>query len=200
MMNASCLVLSLFVCWACFAIKTFADNVEECELYLAPSLTPGLGRGIFAGSFVPSGNVVEDSITLKIPSDNLPMWQMDNYYWYTTDENTLSLELGAGMFLNHQNPSAVHHSFSEHTRESVNQNLAHTTYVTAPMIANRDIFPGEEISISYGETNEWLEGRGIIIKEVTNTSSPIRSMEDLKENGHCITQVKVISILKKGRS
>jgi SET domain-containing protein len=60
------------------------------------------------------------------------------------------------------------------------------------MIANRDILPGEEISISYGETNEWLENRGIIIKEVTNTTSSVRSMEDLKENGHCITQVKVI--------
>jgi SET domain-containing protein len=110
---------------------------------------------------------------------------------YTGDNNTLSLELGAGMFLNHQNPSTVYHTFSEHTSQSVNQNLAHTTYVTAPMIANRDILPGEEISISYGETNEWLENRGIIIKEVTNASTSVRSMEDLKENGHCITQVKV---------
>jgi hypothetical protein len=80
MMNASCLLLS-FLCCACFAIKILADNVEECELFLAPSLTPGLGRGVFAGSFVPSGNIVEDSITLKIPSDDLPIWQMDNYYW-----------------------------------------------------------------------------------------------------------------------
>jgi hypothetical protein len=46
-------------------MSSFADVKEkECELFLAPSLTPGLGRGVFAGSFIPSGNVVEDSVTL----------------------------------------------------------------------------------------------------------------------------------------
>jgi hypothetical protein len=39
-----------------------------------------LGRGVFAGSFIPSGNIVEDPITLRLPV-NLPSWQMDNYYW-----------------------------------------------------------------------------------------------------------------------
>jgi hypothetical protein len=59
------------------------------------------------------------------------------------------------------------------------------------VIANRDILPGEELSVSYGQDNSWLEGRGIVIKEVTNTSSSVRSMEDLRENGHCVSQVKV---------
>jgi hypothetical protein len=82
MLNSSnSLVLSIFLWCVCFASKIFADNVEECELFLAPSLTPGLGRGVFAGYFIPSGNIVEDSITLKVPSDEIPMWQMDNYYW-----------------------------------------------------------------------------------------------------------------------
>jgi hypothetical protein len=43
-------------------------NVEKYELFLAPSLTSGLGRGVFAGSFVPSGSIVEDSDTLKLPA------------------------------------------------------------------------------------------------------------------------------------
>jgi hypothetical protein len=65
--------------------------------------------------------------------------------------------------------------------------------------ANRDIFPGEELSTSYGKDNDWLEGRGIVIKEVTNSSSSVRSIEDLKENGHCVTQVKVISSIVNHR-
>jgi hypothetical protein len=60
------------------------------------------------------------------------------------------------------------------------------------VIANRDILPGEELSTSYGEDNSWLEGRGIVIKEFTNSSSSVRSIEDLMENGHCVSQVKVI--------
>jgi hypothetical protein len=52
-------------------MSSFAD-VKECELFLPPSLA-GLGRGVFAGSFIAKGNVVEDSITLKLPSDNLPL-------------------------------------------------------------------------------------------------------------------------------
>jgi hypothetical protein len=64
------------------------------------------------------------------------------------------------------------------------------------VIANRDIFPGEELFTSYGEDNGWLEGRGIVIREVTNSNSSVRSIEDLKKNGHCVTQVKVILIVK----
>jgi hypothetical protein len=57
------------------------------------------------------------------------------------------------------------------------------------VFAGRDILPGEELFNSYGNGNKWLEKRGIIGKEVTNSS--VRTMKDLKEIGHCITQVKV---------
>jgi hypothetical protein len=90
-----------------------------------------LGRGVFAGSFIPSGNIVEDSITLRLPLD-LPSWQLDNYHWGTWDNDTLSIEFGAGSFFNHQNPSTVQHSFRDHTPQSVWQTLAHTTYITTP--------------------------------------------------------------------
>lgn len=46
----------------CSANFTYAD-IDECELFLAPS--PGLGRGVFAGIKIPSGEIVQDSITLK---------------------------------------------------------------------------------------------------------------------------------------
>lgn len=116
------------------------------------------------------------------------------------DNDTISLEFGAGMFFNHQNPSTVYHTFRHHTPHSFDQKLAHSTYTTAPLIASRDILPGEELSISYGEENKWLEERGVIIKEVTNTSSSMRKIEDLKKNGHCITQVKVSLMDKKHSS
>ena len=199
------MLVSLIIAIVCLfaqgvALDDGASKLDKCDLYLAPSLTPGIGRGVFAGTSYSSGDIIENSVTLSVSDAYSGNWQLNNYLW-ATDETSISMaEFGLGMLYNHKNPALLSHLWPSHFKMSTEQELAHTTYSTLPSVALRDIIAGEELFVSYSEGNAWLEERGIFIADVPDNDSyipPVRSAEELRRVGICMTDVEVGNNFKK---
>ena len=198
------MLVPLIIAFVChFAEAAAFDDgtsiVNKCDLYLAPSLTPGIGRGVFAGTSYTSGDIIENSVTLSVSSAYSSSWQLNNYLW-ATDETSVSMaEFGLGMLYNHKNPALLSHQWPSNFKMSTEQELAHTTYTTLPSAAVRDIIAGEELFVSYSEGNTWLEQRGIFITDIPDNETyipPVRSAEELQRVGICMTDVEVGKKLK----
>ena len=190
-------ILSLFLN---FILQTDASNdgiskFNQCDLYLAPSLTPGIGRGVFAGSSYAAGETIMNSVTLLLSADYTIGWQIVNYYWGTEEPSISLAEFGPGMLINHKNPPSILHSWPSLFTMSAEQELSHTTSTSVPSIATRDIATGEELFVSYSEGNDWLQERGVFITDAAEKDTydpPHRSAEELQRIGICMTDVKVI--------
>ena len=77
-------------------------NEPKCSIYMAPSFTPGIGRGVFAGTSFQEGEVIDTSVTLAMNLNKMPDWQLNNYVWETYDDSTSMAEFGTGMLFNHR--------------------------------------------------------------------------------------------------
>jgi hypothetical protein len=177
--------------------ETSGDYV--CRLYLAPSLTPGCGRGVFAGASIKSAEVIENAVTIAVNHGSIFGMQLDNYIWAAPDEVHIGMaEFGPGMLYNHRNPPLVAHEWPYKMKKSSDQRHAHTTSSPVINVAERDISEGEEIFVSYSANNLWLEERGIVVADVPESSDPppVRTLAELEEIGHCLTDVKVCNRLQ----
>ena len=185
---------SLIIVFVSCVLETEAVS-GKCDLYLAPSLTPGIGRGVFAGSSYTAGDTIENSVTISVSNNFISSdWQLSNYLWATREPSITMAEFGAGMLYNHKNPALLSHQWPSHFKMSTEQELAHTTYSTIPSAAIRDIAAGEELFVSYSTGNDWLQQRGIFIIEAAENDThvpPIRSTEELQRIGICMTDVEV---------
>jgi hypothetical protein len=87
----------------------------------------------------------------------------------------------------------VAHEWPYKMKKSSDQRHAHTTSSPVINVAERDISEGEEIFVSYSANNLWLEERGIVVADVPESSDPppVRTLAELEEIGHCLTDVKV---------
>jgi hypothetical protein len=171
--------------------ETSSDN--DCQLYLAPSLTPGHGRGVFAGLPIKYADVIESAITIALEHNSIHQTQLNNYVWSAPEENISTAEFGAGMLFNHRNPPLVQHERPFKAKKASDQRHAHTTSSPVLYVAERDISVGEEIFVSYGCGDNWLEERGIeVALESPYSYVPKgRSVTELEAIGHCLTHVKV---------
>lgn len=194
-------LLLLTICCTYHSVVSAAEasSDEVCHLYLAPSFTPGCGRGVFAGAQIHSGEIAENSVTIAVDHVSISGTQLNNYVW-STDESHISMaEFGPGMLYNHRNPPLFMHHWPRNMKQAAEQRHAHTTYPSVLNVAERDISQGEEIFVSYGSDNNWLEARGIVVADVPESSNPplMRTITELKEIGHCLTHVKVLIIVSK---
>lgn len=192
--------LSYFVIFCSFIAISAAEASDDhvCELYIAPSLTPGCGRGVFAGTKIHSTDIVENTVTIAVDHAAIFGTQLDNYVWAAPDEVHIGMaEFGAGMLYNHRNPPVVAHEWPYYMTSASDQLHAHTTSSSVLNVAERDISVGEEIFVSYSSGNEWLEQRGIVIGDVPALLDPptVRTLSELEEIGHCLTHVKVCNHL-----
>jgi len=186
------------------------EEERECSLYLAPSLIPGAVRGVFSGKKLYNGDLVDLSVSLVIPSDMISHWQLFNYV-YSANAELFSMALfGAGMLYNHMNPKNLDNYWHEtppldsETYRNI-YSYPHTTYTNVEYIANREIQLGEELFASYGEGNDWFTARGIDITPISyynndndngndnNNIPPVYKLEDLKQYGHCMTDIEVLN-------
>jgi hypothetical protein len=192
------LVMKLFLLTICYTYHTVVSvsdvsGDEVCHLFLAPSLTPGCGRGVFAGAPIHVGEIVENTVTIAVDHVSISGMQLNNYVW-STDESHISMaEFGAGMLYNHRNPPLFTHHWPKNMKLAADQRHAHTTFPSVLNVADRDISQGEEIFVSYGSGNDWLEQRGIVVADVPESSDPppVRTLAELEAVGHCLTHVKV---------
>lgn len=171
-----------------------------CHLYLAPSLTPGCGRGVFAGVSIKSAETIENTVTIAVDHGSIFGMQLDNYIWASPDEEHIGMaEFGPGMLYNHRNPPLVAHEWPFKLKKASEQRHAHTTSSPVLNVAERDISVGEEMFVSYSPDNQWLEERGIKVADVPESSDPpsVRTLEELEAIGHCLTDVQVHKIVSK---
>jgi hypothetical protein len=182
--------------------EDYASERPICRLYIAPSLTAGYGRGVFAGSQISSGEIMDNSVTIALNHNLISNWQLNNYVW-ATDESEISMaEFGAGMLFNHRQPGLFLHQWPEHMTLAADQKHAHTTYSSVLNVAQRNISAGEEIFVSYSDGNEWLEQRGLVVKDAPEVPEVIgdpevRSVSELERIGHCLTHVMVQSLFSE---
>ena len=177
--------------------ETSSDYV--CRLYLAPSLTPGCGRGVFAGTPFKSSEIIDNTVTIAVDHGSIFGMQLDNYIWAAPDEMHIGMaEFGAGMLYNHRNPPLIAHEWPFKMKKASDQRHAHTTSSSVINVAERDISAGEEIFVSYSADNQWLEERGIVVADIPESSDPppVRTLAELEAIGHCVTDVKVYNSLK----
>ena len=184
-------------CLTSVLLAETSDNIV-CQLYLAPSLTPGFGRGVFAGVPIKSTETIDYSVTIAVEHSSILQTQL-NYYVRGTFEPHISMaEFGAGMLFNHRNPPVMRHKVPFKTRKASTQRRAHTTSTPVLSVPERDISQGEEIFVSYSTDNQWLEDRGLTVGDVPKSSEPppVRTLAELEVIGHCLTHVKVHNSLK----
>jgi hypothetical protein len=191
-MSLKFLFLSLSCVTHVAASTAVASREPECSLYLAPSFTPGIGRGVFAGTSFRSGEEIDNSLTLAVSQKDIDYWQLGNYVWFTDESGISMAEFGLGMLFNHRNPATVRHVWPKLVTMTREQKLAHTTYSTVVNAASRDIAVGEELFVSYCDDTSWFDHRGITLNDTDENDVPLtRSLTELKEVGVCLTDVKV---------
>jgi len=121
--------------------KIFIDK----RLFIDKSPISGAEWGVFADSFIPKGTTIEIARTLKINNDHIfQKKNILNDYVFKLDDNYSLLALGFGSLYNHsENPTIIY-----------NVTDGKVYYKTI-----KDIFPNEELFVSYGEN--WWKNRNI---------------------------------------
>jgi SET domain-containing protein len=121
------------------------DIFTDRRLFVSESKFPGAELGMFSESFIPSGTIVEIARTLKLKNEHLfqPGNILNDYVFKLDDKHSI-IAFGCGSMYNHSDDP-------------------HLTYkVTDGKIyykSIKDIFPGDEVTISYG--TDWWKNRGI---------------------------------------
>jgi hypothetical protein len=162
-------------------IATILTDAEqepwECGLYLAESIIPGAGLGLFTTQSYENGERLKVPADILIPfgadgeDDDAALGALSNYHWESlveshhlnqVDEGTYWYDLvsGFGSAPNHD----VHYENAYHTERDAGGPLydrvhranpgsdAYTPFHHLPADATKDIKAGAELLISYGDT------------------------------------------------
>jgi len=103
------------------------------------------GRGVFATRAFAEGDVVEHCPVIELPGPEVVGRLSDYVFKSTEGDDEVLLVLGFGMLYNHGAPANV--------------DYAQETPRTMTFYTLRDVEPGEELTIDYGE--EWWQTRGL---------------------------------------
>lgn len=133
-----------------------------------------IGRGVFASSLILKGTVVETSPVLIFSKDEVERHtsqiclQHYTYYWPDPDggPQTQAIALGLGSMFNHS---------------TLRQNVIWTRDVSAGTIiytAHRDIQPGEELCISYGNARLWFHDA-----DLKDDEAELEGKDELQQSG-----------------
>jgi len=164
------------------------SSERVCDLYLAPSKIPGLGRGVVAGRTFQENETVEINPTLSISRNAADDLSAVLRLCSSNTDSQDVVMLGPAVFYNHHPdynaeflweswpiiPMPVpSEAFAEHT--------AITHYATRPVSA------GEEVFILYSDSFE----TDINATYSTSSSVPKYTKTELQEVGHCLSDVYV---------
>jgi hypothetical protein len=201
----SCPLLTLGFSWFWNTKK----EMEECALFLAPSLIPGVQRGIFAGKNYQSKEVVDITSTVAIPSEFIQKLQLFNYAISSNDPDYSMSVFGSGMLYNHHK-SKPNIEYQWMTTPMKNDKILHniyshpyTKFPDLRYVTNTEVQLGQELYANYGNDG-WFENRDLKLDPSSSSSSspPNRySLEQLHESGHCLSNIylNISSIPLAGR-
>ena len=101
--------------------------------------------GVFTDSFIPKGTTIEIARTLKLKNEHLFQdGNIMNDYVFKLDDKHSLIALGFGSLFNHSENPLVSYKVTD----------GKVFYYTL-----QDVFPNDEITISYGDN--WWKNRGI---------------------------------------
>eukprot|EP01039_Chlorochromonas_danica_P011088 gene11088-12351_t len=188
------------VSWAAeLSTEGSLDAIEEsestpqqllfCEVYLAPSLIPDAGRGVFAGRSLPRKTVLDHSVNIPVLDRDIADSQLDNYVFSTGIEGYSMLALGLGSLFNHNDTETVVHNWmdDEVADPARVASQPQSTFSRSIFSLGTESVPGQELFISYGD--DWLEGRGLNNSQLPGASTLCREEQWLQARGRCLTEV-----------
>ena len=179
-------IISIFSIYYIF--PSAAVDQESCDLYIAPSVIPGSGRGIFAGKLFSNSSTIDIGPVLTLPKESARKWPLFDYVYSADDGNHSVVAFGVSSIFNHFRSKNVERWWYTYAAEIRSQNSeAHATYTDFLHEAIRDILPGEEILTSYGD-DSWFEQRGI---KLDNSLPDILScpVEHISSNSFCLSDI-----------
>jgi hypothetical protein len=179
------------------SVSTSSNSSEECGLFLAPSRIRGAGMGIFAGKSYQPRDLIETSLALIVESVLIQSLSPINYVYNSLNPSYAAYLIGTAAMMNHlQVPNA-------HRNMIINRNIKmdiqsvslrpYGTYHKYAYTAEERIVAGHEIFTNYGDIS-WFEERGIAYNATeSNTASsvPGYDMKELKQIGHCLSDVVI---------
>ena len=167
-------------------------TISECDFYLAPSLIPGAGLGVFAGRDFDAEEEISSGVTLIAPHKYLENWQLNNYVYTGEHEGHSMLVFGMSMLLNHH-PEANTHNYWLDERgitDLIEQTpFPFTIYRRQTYYSAARIEQGGEIFGHYGDL-DWFTDRGIAFN---STESPRQNLSSLESTGFCLSDFIVNS-------
>lgn len=166
------------------------QHLSVCELYLAPSLIPEAGRGVFAGRSLPPKTVLDHSVNIPVLDSDIVDSQLDNYVFSTGIEGYSMLALGLGSLFNHNDSETVVHQWmdSEVADAAMVASQPQSTFSRSIFSLDTESIQGQELFISYGD--DWLEGRGLNNSQLPAAVALERREEQwLQARGRCLTEV-----------
>ena len=191
----------ILICLTCLMMEnrgSYGVNVEEetrnCSLYLAPSLIPGAGMGVFAGRSYEDGEEIEKSTVLIVESVIIQSLTMINYVYNSLNPSYAAYLIGSSSMMNHaETPNTERIVIVHRNMEMDVQTVSlrpYSTYHQFQFTVKGGVVTGQEIFGNYGDSS-WFTERDIPYKRSDLMDSMKYAPDDLKRIGHCLTDVDV---------
>jgi hypothetical protein len=178
----------IFLCQSFQMINSFT-----CQLYLAPSLLPHAGFGIFSGVSHEISTFLRHEPTVLIDDLLLEEYQFSNYFYASRNGDYAVCAFGISMMLNHLETPNLDRSWSSSgLRYDHIQTLSlrpYTTYTEFDFTTNSKIQIGQELYTKYGSA-QWFYDRDIPYDPSLRPGSRY-TIHELQKVGHCLDNVRV---------
>jgi hypothetical protein len=166
-------------------------NSFTCQLYLAPSLLPHAGFGIFSGVNHQISTFLRQEPTVLIDDLLLEEYQFSNYFYASRNGDYAVCAFGIAMMLNHLEIPNLHRSWSSDNYDHV-QTIPlrpYTTYTEFEFVTSEQIQIGQELYTRYGSA-QWFHDRQIPYDPSLGSGSHY-TLNELQKVGHCLDNVRV---------
>lgn len=173
-------------------IQNQNEEISTCDMYMADSIIPGAGRGIYAARKYQQNELLEESPSLTLRDEYATSWSLNNYVFASQTQGRSLVVFGLAMLYNHQSPihkNAVNAWNDDEVQFFDVEVEPHSTSTQLMYLTNQVIEPGHEIFTTYGG-ELWFKERGVSYKENTNASDVFYlPVSYLQEHGYCMTNV-----------
>ncbi len=146
---------------------------------------------MFAGKAYSSGSSVAICPTITVPGELVHSTMLDRYAFSSDHEDYRLLNTGAGMLFNYMNNFNLDNFWNVDYDQVphptvIGLQTAYTEFPEVDFMARKNILPGEELFVDYGDS--WLEDRGIS-SGTQEDKFYGRSLAELVQSGICLTDI-----------
>ena len=157
-------MLVLFFWWFQLLLANVLSGNDDRTCNLIVKISPRFGAGVYAGTHIPSGKVIQHVIGIPIPISTVFHTELINYV-EGHNETHASVTLGYSMMFN-SSPMTVKSMVRKemlyfYSSEDGVYSFSNNRGVSEDMVlsVNHEIFPGEQLFLYYGSS--WFEDRNM---------------------------------------